>query len=62
MIHNIPQPVLEHELTNRIAEDPNIALYTGFSIHAVHQVHPRPLSLHEPASITTCCNHAPFLD
>lgn len=42
MIHNIPQPVLEQELTNRIAEDPNIALYKGFSIHAVDQVYPQP--------------------
>ena len=38
MIHNIPQPVLEQELTNRIVDDPNIALYKGYSIHAVDQV------------------------
>jgi 2-polyprenyl-6-methoxyphenol hydroxylase-like FAD-dependent oxidoreductase len=38
MIHNIPQPVLEHHLSVLIAEDPNITLVKGFSIHAVKQV------------------------
>ena len=38
MIHNIPQPVLEQELTNHISKDPNILLVKGFSIHAVDQV------------------------
>jgi hypothetical protein len=38
MIHNIPQPTLEQEFTNLIAEDANVALKKGFSIHAVHQV------------------------
>jgi 2-polyprenyl-6-methoxyphenol hydroxylase-like FAD-dependent oxidoreductase len=38
MIHNIPQPVLEQELTNYIDNDPNITLLKGFSIHAVKQV------------------------
>lgn len=38
MIHNIPQPVLEQELADSIAEDPNITLRKGFSIHAVKQV------------------------
>ena len=38
MIHNIPQPVLEQELTNYIEKDPNITLIKGFSIHAVEQV------------------------
>ncbi|KAJ5361743.1 hypothetical protein N7541_002587 [Penicillium brevicompactum] len=37
MIHNIPQPVLEQELTNQISKDPNITLVKGFSIHAVDQ-------------------------
>ncbi|CAG8137504.1 unnamed protein product [Penicillium olsonii] len=37
MIHNIPQPVLEQELTNHISKDPNILLVKGFSIHAVDQ-------------------------
>lgn len=39
MIHNIPQPVLEHQLTTRIADDPNISLHKGFSIHDVDQVY-----------------------
>lgn len=38
MIHNIPQPELEQELSNFIAKDPNITLIKGFSIHAVEQV------------------------
>ncbi|KAJ5385616.1 hypothetical protein N7517_003527 [Penicillium concentricum] len=37
MIHNIPQPALEQELSNFIAKDPNITLLKGFSIHAVEQ-------------------------
>ncbi|KAJ5407289.1 hypothetical protein N7465_008573 [Penicillium sp. CMV-2018d] len=37
MIHNIPQPALEQELSNFIAKDPNITLIKGFSIHAVEQ-------------------------
>lgn len=40
MIHNIPQPVLEQELTEHINNDPNITLRKGFSIHAVDQVRP----------------------
>ena len=38
MIHNIPQPALEQEFADRIADDPNITLRKGFSIHAVKQV------------------------
>lgn len=38
MIHNIPQPALEQELADLIAQDPNITLRKGFSIHAVEQV------------------------
>jgi 2-polyprenyl-6-methoxyphenol hydroxylase-like FAD-dependent oxidoreductase len=38
MIHNIPQPALEQELTNFIEQDPNITLLKGFSIHGVEQV------------------------
>lgn len=41
MIHNIPQPALEQELSNFIAKDPNIILIKGFSIHAVEQVSTR---------------------
>ncbi|CAG8021597.1 unnamed protein product [Penicillium nalgiovense] len=37
MIHNIPQPALEQELSNHIAKDPNITLIKGFSIHGVNQ-------------------------
>ncbi|CAG7936686.1 unnamed protein product [Penicillium nalgiovense] len=37
MIHNIPQPALEQELSNHIAKDPNITLIKGFSIHGVKQ-------------------------
>ncbi|KGO75027.1 Monooxygenase, FAD-binding [Penicillium italicum] len=37
MIHNIPQPVLEQELSNFIAKDPNVTLIKGFSIYAVEQ-------------------------
>ncbi|KAL4745610.1 hypothetical protein BDW72DRAFT_186380 [Aspergillus terricola var. indicus] len=37
MIHNIPQPVLERELTEIVAQDPNIALLKGFSIHGIEQ-------------------------
>ncbi|RMJ23968.1 FAD binding domain-containing protein [Aspergillus sp. HF37] len=37
MIHNIPQPALEQELADIIAQDPNISLRKGFSIHAVEQ-------------------------
>ncbi|CAI7596681.1 unnamed protein product [Penicillium palitans] len=37
MIHNIPQPALEQELSKFIAKDPNITLVKGFSIHAVEQ-------------------------
>ncbi|KAJ6001280.1 hypothetical protein N7522_006507 [Penicillium canescens] len=37
MIHNIPQPALEQELTNFIEQDPNITLMKGFSIHEVEQ-------------------------
>ncbi|KAJ5593966.1 uncharacterized protein N7459_000174 [Penicillium hispanicum] len=44
MIHNIPQPVLEQELTARIAEDPNITLHKGFSIHDVDQTDDRVLA------------------
>ena len=45
MIHNIPQPVLEQELTNQIGKDPNITLVKGFSIHAVDQVSYRPADM-----------------
>lgn len=45
MIHNIPQPVLEEELTKLIAQDPNITLMKGWSIHAVSQVFPPLLIL-----------------
>lgn len=45
MIHNIPQPVLEQELTEHINNDPNITLKKGFSIHAVDQVRPRDIDL-----------------
>lgn len=38
MIHNIPQPVLEQELTKLIEQDPNITIMKGWSIHAVSQV------------------------
>lgn len=38
MIHNIPQPALEQELSNFITKDPNVTLIKGFSIHAVEQV------------------------
>ncbi|KAK4866366.1 hypothetical protein LT330_008298 [Penicillium expansum] len=37
MIHNIPQPALEQELSNFITKDPNVTLIKGFSIHAVEQ-------------------------
>ncbi|CAP94022.1 hypothetical protein E8E15_010335 [Penicillium rubens] len=37
MIHNIPQPALEQELSNFIAKDPNVTLIKGFSIHGVEQ-------------------------
>ncbi len=50
MIHNIPQPVLEEELTKLIAQDPNITLMKGWSIHAVSQVSPTPSNL-------TCFGH-----
>jgi hypothetical protein len=39
MIHNIPQPVLERELTDNVAQDPNIVLLKGFSIHGIEQVY-----------------------
>lgn len=38
MIHNIPQPLLERELTVNVAQDPNIVLLKGFSIHGIEQV------------------------
>lgn len=38
MIHNIPQPALEQEFANFIANDPNATLVKGFSIHAIEQV------------------------
>jgi 2-polyprenyl-6-methoxyphenol hydroxylase-like FAD-dependent oxidoreductase len=38
MIHNIPQPALEQELTKFIEQDPNVTLLKGFSIHGVEQV------------------------
>ncbi|KAJ5995669.1 hypothetical protein N7481_002646 [Penicillium waksmanii] len=38
MIHNIPQPALEQELTNYILQDSNIALFKGFSIHGIEQI------------------------
>jgi 2-polyprenyl-6-methoxyphenol hydroxylase-like FAD-dependent oxidoreductase len=38
MIHNIPQPVLEQELTKFIEQDPKITLLKGFSVHGVEQV------------------------
>ncbi|KAJ5086585.1 Monooxygenase FAD-binding [Penicillium alfredii] len=50
MIHNIPQPVLEQELTSRIAEDPNITLHKGFSIHAVDQTDNQVLATVEERS------------
>ncbi|KAG0158527.1 hypothetical protein PDIDSM_6042 [Penicillium digitatum] len=37
MIHNIPQPALEQELSNFIAKDPNVTLIKGFRIYAVEQ-------------------------
>lgn len=39
MIYNIPQPVLEQELADHVAQDPNIALLKGFSIHGIEQVY-----------------------
>ena len=45
MIHNIPQPVLEEELTKLIAQDPNITLMKGWIIHAVSQVSHTPSNL-----------------
>ncbi|KAJ5767388.1 uncharacterized protein N7511_005004 [Penicillium nucicola] len=37
MIHNIPQPALEQELTRFIEQDSNITLLKGFSIEGVEQ-------------------------
>ncbi|KAJ5162604.1 Monooxygenase FAD-binding [Penicillium coprophilum] len=50
MIHNIPQPVLEQELSNSIAKDPNITLVKGFSIHAVEQTENEVVSTIEERS------------
>lgn len=38
MIHNIPQPLLEEELSTLIMQDSNITLMKGWSIDAVSQV------------------------
>ncbi|CAI7607559.1 unnamed protein product [Penicillium glandicola] len=50
MIHNIPQPALEQELSNFIAKDPNITLMKGFSIHAVEQTEEEVLATIEERS------------
>jgi 2-polyprenyl-6-methoxyphenol hydroxylase-like FAD-dependent oxidoreductase len=44
MIHNIPQPALEQELMKLIAEDPNVTLFRGCSIHSIEQVHAFPMA------------------
>lgn len=43
MIHNIPQPALEQELSYFIANDPSTTLIKWFSIHAVEQVSTRAI-------------------
>lgn len=53
MIHNIPQPALEQELSKFIAKDLNITLVKGFSIHAVEQVRTRAIfGINEGARLT----------